>query len=98
MWLRKVAYEGWLYWNCCINVCCSLLILNVPSVSMWMPCFTIAYAICNGGCSLELPARINMGLCGNLRKVLSISWNIKDPIEIMANGLLGQVKQDSLDF
>ena len=39
-----------------------------------------------------------MGLCGNLRKVLSISWNIKDPIKIMANGLLGQVKQDSLDF
>ena len=39
-----------------------------------------------------------MGLCGNLRKVLSIPWNIEDPIEIMANGLLGQVKQDSLDF
>ena len=54
--------------------------------------------MCNVGCSLELPARINMGLCGNLRKVLSISWNIKDPIEIKANGLLGQVKQDSLDF
>ena len=63
-----------------------------------MPCFTLPYAICKGGWSLELPARINMGLCGNLRKVFSISWNIKEPIEIMANGLLGQVKNRTAWF